>query len=330
MALKVAWFDAEEYEKEYLKEEDSNLEIDFFEEPLTRDNVDKAEGYDAVSVFVSSEIDEKVVDKLDVNQITCRSTGFDHVNTEKAADEGIIVSNVPNYGGTTVAEHTFGLILSITRKIHRAVEKVEEGKFDHSGLRGTDLKGKKLGVIGTGTIGKNVIRIANGFDMQVIAYDPEPDREAEHEMGYMYVKLEDLLDQSDILTLHCPLVDETRQLLSEEEFDKMDGTILINTARGEIVDTEALIKALENGNISAAGLDVLEEECYIEDDIEMLDNLEDQCDPQVILEDHILMNREDVIITPHNAFNSEEAMERIVKTTVENLERKSNIVNKPW
>lgn len=328
--MKVAWFDTEEWEKDYISDGETGLEIDFYDESLNQENVDKADGYDAVSVFVSSSVNKEVINELDVNQIACRSTGFDHVNTEKAADEGIIVSNVPNYGGTTVAEHTFGLILSITRKIHEAIEKVEEKEFDHSGLRGSDLKGKKLGVIGTGTIGKNVIRIANGFDMHIVAYDPKPDREAEHEMGYMYVELADLLEQSDIVTLHCPLVEQTKHLLSEEEFQKMDETVLINTARGELIDTEALIKALENNSVKSAGLDVLEEECYIEDDIEMLDNLEDECDPQLILEDHILMERDDVIITPHNAFNSEEAMERIVDTTVNNLERKSNVVNKPW
>jgi D-lactate dehydrogenase len=328
--MEVAWFDVEDREKEYLRDRDTGLEIDFFEESLNKENLEEAKGYDAVSVFVSSEINEEIIDELDLNQIACRSTGFDHIDTEKAAEEGVIVSNVPEYGGTTVAEHTFGLILSITRKIHRAIEKVENGEFDHSGLRGTDLKGKKLGVIGTGTIGKNVIRIANGFDMHVIAYDPQPDREAEHEMGYMYVELDHLLKEADIISLHCPLVEQTHHLLSDEEFEKMDETILINTARGELIDTEELIEALENDNVKHAGLDVLEEECYIEDDLEMLEELEEECDPQIILQDHILMNRDDVIITPHNAFNSEEAMDRIIETTIDNLQTKSNVVNKPW
>ncbi|MFT4867447.1 MAG: D-lactate dehydrogenase [Candidatus Nanohaloarchaea archaeon] len=330
MFMEVAWFNAEEREREYIDGRETRLKIDFFKEPLKAENVDKANNYDAVSIFLSSEINEEVLKKLDVNQIACRSTGVDHVDTEKAAEEGIIVSNVPEYGGTTVAEHTFGLILSLTRKIYRSIEKVEEGEFDHSGLRGNDLKGKKLGVIGTGTIGKNVIRIANGFDMHVVAYDPSPDREAEYEMGYMYVELEDLLEQADIVTLHCPLVEQTRHLLSRDEFELMEETVLINTARGELIDTEALIPALENGSVKSAGLDVLEEECYIEDDIEMLEDLEEECDPQIILEDHILMNRDDVIVTPHNAFNSEEALDRIIETTVDNLEKKSNVVNKPW
>jgi D-lactate dehydrogenase len=330
MNMKVAWFDAEEWEKKFLKEKDHDLDIDFFEKSLSSENVDLAEGYDAATVFVSSEIDEETIKELDVGQIACRSTGFDHVDIDKAAEEGILVSNVPEYGGTTVAEHTFGLILSITRKIHKAIDRVEEGQFDHNGLRGNDLKGKKLGVIGTGTIGKNVIRIANGFDMDVIAFDPEKDREAEHELGFMYVTLEDLLEQSDIISLHCPLVEATKHMLSDTQFEKMDETILINTSRGELIDTEALIKALDKDQVKEAGLDVLEEECYIEDDIEYLSELEDQCDPQIILEDHILMNRDDVIVTPHNAFNSEEAMYRIEETTLDNLHNKKNVVNKPW
>ncbi len=328
--MKVAWFDAEKWEKEFLSEREIEFEIDFFEEPLTPANVEEAQGYETVSVFVSSNVNGKVVEQLDCNTIACRSTGYDHVAEEKAADHGIQVCNVPDYGGTTVAEHTFGLILALSRRIYSAIERVEDGDYSHEGLRGFDLKGKKLGVVGTGSIGKNVIRIANGFDMHVIAHDPSEDRYAEHEMGFMYVSLDDLLEQADIVTLHCPLTESSKHMISDEEFEKMDGTLLINTARGELVDQEALIEALENDNVEAAGLDVLEEECYIEDDIEYLGDLKEKCDPRVILEDHILMNREDVLITPHNAFNSWEALERIENTTIENIERHTNVVNSPW
>ncbi|MFB6144257.1 MAG: NAD(P)-dependent oxidoreductase [Candidatus Nanohaloarchaea archaeon] len=328
--MKVAWFDTEDWEKEYLSGKDLGFEVDFFEEPLTEENVEKAEGYHAISVFVSSRVNEEVVEQLECDLVACRSTGFDHVATEKAANKGIKVCNVPDYGGTTVAEHTFGLILALSRKIYDAIEKVDEGEFDHEGLRGFDLKGKMLGVVGTGEIGKNVIRIANGLDMHVIAHDPRPDREAEHELGFMYVTLEDLLEQADIVTLHCPLVDETRHMLSDEEFDLMDDSLLINTARGEIVDTEALIEALDDGSVKAAGLDVLEEECYMEDDIQYLQDLEEKCDPKVILEDHILMERDDVLVTPHNAFNSREALERIEDTTIDNINHHRNLVNSPW
>lgn len=324
--MEVAWFDAEDWEKEYLEERSFGYDITFFEESLTKESVDKAEGFDAVAVFVGSELSENVIQKLDADLICCRSTGFDHVDLEAANRNNIAVCNVPEYGGTTVAEHTFGLILALSRKIYSAIRRVNEGDFDHSGLRGFDLKGKKLGVIGTGTIGKNVIRIANGFDMDVIAYDPDKDEEAARNLGFMYVSLEDLLKQSDVITLHCPLIEPTRGMLGEEEFDMMEDSLLINTARGELIETKALLEALEDGNVKAAGLDVLEEECRIDEDIEVVEQ-QDECDIEKVLEGHLLMERDDVLITPHNAFNSEEAMHRIADTTLENLRSQENTVN---
>ncbi|MFB6145678.1 MAG: NAD(P)-dependent oxidoreductase [Candidatus Nanohaloarchaea archaeon] len=325
--MDVAWFDAEQWEKDYLAGKDISFNIDFYDEPLTSDNAEKADGYDAVTVFVTSEVDEAVIEELDAFMIACRSTGFDHVDVEKAKDKGIRVCNVPDYGANTVAEHTFGLMLALSRKIYEAIRKVNEGEFNHEGLRGFDLKGKKLGVIGTGSIGKHVIRMAKGFGMNVIASDPRPDRVAENNLGFMYVSLEDLVKQSDIISLHCPLTDSTRHLLGKDEFDKMDNTLVVNTARGELIDTEALIEALEDGSVKAAGLDVLEEECYIEDDLKYLGDLKEKCDPQIILEDHILMDRDDVLITPHNAFNSIEALHRIEDTTLNNLRSQANVVN---
>mgnify|MGYP006266531617 FL=1 len=325
--IKVAWFDTEEWEKEYLEDRAEKLDITFFETSLNRETVGKAEGFDAVSVFVSSELNQEVIEQLEIEFIACRSTGYDHVNVEKASENGIKVFNVPRYGETTVAEHTFGLILALSRKIYEAVRKVDRGEFDHRGLKGFDLKGKTLGVIGTGSIGQNVIRIANGFDMDVIASDPYPDEQKADELGFMYVSKDDLFKKSDIVTIHCPLTDSTRHMISEEQFEKMQDTVVVNTARGEIIDTEALIEALEDGSVKSAGLDVLEEECYIEDDINYLSDLEDKCDPEIILQDHILMNRDDVIITPHNAFNSREALHRIEQTTLENLKENENLVN---
>jgi D-lactate dehydrogenase len=325
--MQVAWFDAEDWERNYLEEKDLSFEIDFFKQSLTPENKEKAEGYDAVTVFVSSRITEEVIESLDADIITCRSTGFDHVNLEAASENNIKVCNVPEYGGTTVAEHCFGLILSLSRKIYYGIKKVENGDFSHEELRGFDLKGKKIGVIGTGAIGQNVIRIANGFDMDVVANDPYPDKEAADKLGYEYVDLDELLKKSDIISLNCPLTDSTRHLLSEDEFKKMEGAIIINTARGEIIDTAALIDALENGNVEAAGLDVLEEECYLEEDIEFLGDLPDECDLEIILEDHMLMERDDVLVTPHNAFNSIEALHRIEDITIHNLENQENVVN---
>ena len=325
--MKVAWFDTEEWEQEYLEGKTEGLEIEFFNESLDEENVSKAKCFDAVTIFVDSDVDFEVLDELDADVIACRSTGYDHVDLDKAREKDITVFNVPEYGSTTVAEHTFGLILSLSRKIYSAIRKVDEGSFDHRGLKGFDLEGKTLGVIGTGSIGQNVIRIANGFNMDVIASDPYPDQEVSEELGFMYVSTEDLLRKSDIVTIHCPLTEDTRYMISNKEFELMDKTVLVNTSRGELIDTEALIEALEDDSVSQAGLDVLEEECYIEDDIEYLSDLAEKCDPEIILEDHILMNRDDVLITPHNAFNSREALHRIEDTTLENLRDRENPVN---
>lgn len=323
---KVAWFDTEDWEREYLERLDHGLEIVFFEQKLSEENVEEAgPQFDAVSVFISSDIGEKAMKELDVDVVACRSTGFDHVDVEEAEEEGIRVCNVPEYGANTVAEHTFGLILSLSRRIKKAAEKVEEGDFSHEGLRGFDLAGKTLGVIGTGSIGQEVIKIAESFDMNIIASDPYPDKELESRMPFMYVSQEDLFEIADIVSLHCPLTEENHHMISEEDFKKMEDTIIINTARGALIDTEALIKALENGNVARAGLDVLEEEGFIQEDIELLGDTD--VDPEKVLEDHILMDRDDVVITPHNAFNSEEALQRIDRKTVENLEQGKNFVN---
>ena len=326
--MKVGWFDTEKWEKEYLKEKDLDFDIEFHEEPLSDENFGEALDYDVVSVFVSSNITQEFLDDFEGRMIACRSTGFDHIDIDYAAKKGIAVCNVPEYGVNTVAEHTFGLIVTLNRKIYSAIEKVEQGKFDNEDLRGHDLAGKKLGVIGTGSIGKKVIDMANGFDMNVIASDPYPDKQAANEKGFMYVSREDLIEQADIITLHCPLTESTEHLLSEDEFEKMDGTTLVNTARGKLIDTEALIQALEDGSVRSAGLDVLEEEDYMDDDIHQLSEL-DEDNLEVMLEDHVLKEREDVLITPHNAFNSVEAMKRIEDTTIENIETGKNIVNRP-
>lgn len=300
---KVAWFDAEKWEKEHLQEMKHRLDVDFFSESLNEETVEKAEDYDTVAVFVDSNINKQVIDELDAELVACRSTGVDHVDTDYAAKNGLMVSNVPSYGSSTIAEHTFGLMLDLTRKISKAENAGED--VTRRELRGTDLQGKKLGVIGTGHIGERVVEIAKAFNMDVIAYDPYPRHELEHELGFMYVELEDLLKQSDIITLHCPLTDDNHHLLSEHEFDLMENVFLVNTARGELIDTDALVQALEEDSVKSAALDVVEEESRVKE-------------------------REDIAVTPHNAFNSKEALQRILETTVDNIEGRENVVNTPW
>ncbi len=327
MTRKVAWFDVSGFEKNFFKEIDTDLTITFFEQPLNEKTAELAKGFDAVSVFINSDVNEKVLKEIDVDIVACRSTGFDHVDIETAEKLGITVCNVPEYSSNTVAEHTFALMLSVSRKIYDAINKVKDGTFDHEGLRGFDLKEKTLGVIGTGSIGLNAIRIANGFQMEVVAYDPFPKHEESKKLGFEYVELNELLERSDIVSLHCPLNKHTEHIISEEEFEIMEEVVLINTSRGGLVDTEALIKALDDGSILGAGLDVLEDECGLSDDIDYLGEMEDKCDLQTILHDHILIKREDVVVTPHNAFNSEEALTRLVESTIDNLKEEKNPVN---
>ncbi|MFB6181060.1 MAG: NAD(P)-dependent oxidoreductase [Candidatus Nanohalobium sp.] len=326
--MKIGWFDAQDWEKEYVAGKNLDFEVEFFEESLTPENSEKASEFDVLTVFVDSEVDETVLKDFNGKMVATRSTGYDHIDTDYAEENSIAVTNVPEYGDNTVAEHTFGLILTLSRKIYSAIEKVEDGEFNHEGLRGRDLAGKKLGVIGTGSIGQKVIKMANGFDMEVIASDPYPDREAAEELGYMYVSKDDLLEKADIITLHCPLTDSTRHMLSSGDFKKMEDTIVVNTARGTLIDTDALIKALDSGSVDCAGLDVLEDESFVRDDVKYLSE-PDSSEAETVLEDHILIQRDDVLITPHNAFNSEEAMQRIVDTTLENIRRGRNIVNRP-
>ena len=328
MAKKVGWFDATEFEKEFIKDNSPDLDITFFEEPLNEDTAEKAEEFDAVTIFIDSKVSSNVLEKIDVDGVACRSTGFDHVDLDYASENGVTVYNVPDYSSNTVAEHTFALLLAVSRKIFEAINKVrEEGEFDHSGLRGFDLKGKTLGVIGTGAIGKHAIRMANGFQMHVVAYDPFPDHDAANDLGFEYVGMDELLERSDIVSLHCPFNEHTKHIISEEEISKMDETVIINTSRGGLVETDALLEGLDNGSVLAAGLDVLEGEGYLSDDIHYLGKVDNQDDLKILLKDHMLMKRDDVVITPHNAFNSEEALERLVRTTLDNLLEGSNPVN---
>jgi len=308
--MEVAWFD-------YQKHQD--LKYITFEESLTPDNIPEGLEPDVISVFASSKVTGEVLEKLRPDTVVTRSTGFDHIDLDKAEELGIGVYNVPHYGSNTVAEHAFSLLLSISKKIPQAEEKTHH-KFDHEGLEGFELNGKKFGVIGTGEIGQKAIKIAKGFEMDVIAYDPYEKKGLEEELGFMYVSFEDLIDQADIISLHCPLTDENYHLLSEKEFEKMEDTVVINTARGGLIDSEALLEALKNGSVSYAGLDVLE----MEDEMQKIEDLSSKTEfcCKEFRANCELIEREDVIVTPHSAFNTKEAKERIIETTIKNIEER--------
>lgn len=320
--MKIAFFEVEDWQKDYLKEKLSDNELSFFAEPLSLENINSAEGCPIVSPFIYSQIKKDILSKLpDLKMIATRSTGFDHIDIQTAKENKTTVCNVPFYGENTVAEHTFALILSLSRKLFDSVERARKGDFTLDGLRGFDLKDKTLGIIGLGHIGLHVARIAKGFEMKVLAYDPKEDKKLAKKIGFGYVSLEDLLAKSDIITLHAPDNKETHHLIDSENINLIKrGAYLINTARGGLVETQALLKALSDGTLVGVGLDVLEEECFVKEEAQLISReFPKTCDLKTVLQNHILLQQKNVIITPHNAFNSQEALMRILDTTVENI-----------
>lgn len=318
--MKYAFFELETWEKEYFQKEIKDAEVFFFDEPLS-EKTPGIDTFEAVVIFIHSQMNKEFLDKMpNLKLISTMSTGFDHIDIEECKRRGITVCNVPSYGETVVAEHTFALLLSIARKLPESIERVKKGNFMPGGLTGFELRGKTMGVIGVGSIGTNVIRIAKGFGMNVIVYKRTPDYALEKELGCKFVELPVLYQQSDIVSLHIPYSKETHHYLSDEAFSQMkDGVVIINTARGGLIDTDALLKALDSGKVKAAGLDVLEEEPLLEEEKDLLTKDFDKDKILTILQDHMLVNHPNVVITPHNAFNSQEALKKIVETTHENI-----------
>ncbi|MBI2546170.1 hydroxyacid dehydrogenase [Candidatus Woesearchaeota archaeon] len=320
--MNIAFFEVEEWEKPIIQKALKGHTVSFFSAPLTKSNAAKIKNYDILSVFIYSKVNKDIIAQLPkLRFIATRSTGFDHIDMDTCKAKGIKVANVPTYGENTVAEHTFALILSLTRKIHKSYERTIRGDFTLEGLRGFDLKGKTIGVIGTGNIGRHVIRIANGFEMNTLAYDVRQDAKFARQMGFKYVPLANLLANSDIITLHVPYLKATHHLINRDNINKIKkGSILINTARGGLVETEALVIALDKGILAGAGLDVLEEEFFIKEETQLLSKqFPETCDLKTLLQNHILLKRDNVLITPHNAFNSNEALLRILETTLDNI-----------
>ncbi|MBI4440392.1 hydroxyacid dehydrogenase [Candidatus Woesearchaeota archaeon] len=327
--LKIAFFELEQWEKEYFSK---NLDHDlrFIDHYLCKDNLNEVKDADAIGIFIYSVITKKILDKLPkLKLIVTLSTGFDHIDLKECKKRKITVCNVPSYGENTVAEHTFALILNLTRKIHKAYDRTVKGDFSLDGLRGTDLQGKTIGVIGAGHIGEHAIRIAKGFEMKVIAYCRTRNIKLAKRLGFKYVELDYLLKNSDIITLHVPETRETHHMIDRKAISSMKkGVLIINTARGSIIDTSALLEGLQSGKVGGAGLDVIEGECFIREEKQMLSrHFMKECDLKTVLQDHILLKQDNVIITPHNAFNSWEALHRILDTTISSI--KSFLRGKP-
>jgi len=327
MPLTVAFFETEDWGKPIISKELKTHNIKFFSEELNKNNIAKIKDTDILSVFIYSKITKEILGKLPkLKLVATRSTGYDHIDIEECKRRNIKIANVPTYGENTVAEHTFALILALSRKIHKSYERTVRGDFSLNELRGFDLKGKTIGIIGTGNIGRHVVRIAKGFEMNILAFDTSPDFKFSIKMGFKYVPLDYLLSNSDIITLHVPYMKATHHMINKNNIKKVKkGSMLINTARGGIVETEALVHALDKGILSAAGLDVLEEEFFIKEETQLLSKqFPATCDLKTLLQNHMLLKRDNVLITPHNAFNSNEALMRILSTTLDNIKAFAN------
>lgn len=321
--MKIAFFELEDWEESIIREHFPQDELFLSKDKLTSQTLSSERDFEVISVFVDSEPGREVLDNFPkLKYLATRSTGYDHIDLDYARERGIAVAYVPGYGDNTVAEFAFGLILSLSRKIYQAIDQIKEiESFSLKGLRGRDLKGKTIGIIGTGRIGKEMIKIASGFSMRVIAYDLYPDEEFAAKSGCQYLSLEELLGQSDIISIHAPLTESTKHLINQHNISLIKhGALLVNTARGAIVETNALVAALKDGILAGAGLDVLEEEGETKDELNFLSRTRPKEEEMLtMLQNHILMKMPNVLVTPHNAFNSQEALERILQTTIENI-----------
>lgn len=266
-----------------------------------------------ISIFVGDQVTAEIMDSMPkLKLIATRSTGFDHIDLEAAQQRGITVVTVPRYGETTVAEYTFALLLSLSRKIAAGQQAITTGTVDTNALCGFDLHDKTIGLIGTGKIGLHVAMIAKGFGMNIIAYDPYPNEAKAQEIGFEYIPLETLAERSDVLSLHAPATPENHHLVDSTFLKRVKSSaVLINTARGELVDTAALLQHLQSMAIGGAGLDVLEYEAHLKGSV-------DESDPNVQIV-RALQALPNVILTPHNAFNTHEAVDRIRQTTAQNI-----------
>lgn len=315
--MKIAFFDAKPYDKPSFDRygEEFGVSFKYFETKLNEDTVDLAQGFDGVCVFVNDTVNAAVIDRLTdlgVKALALRCAGFNNVDMKHAFGK-LHVFRVPAYSPYAVAEHTMALLLTSIRRIHKAYIRSRDFNFSLSGLTGFDLHGKTVGVIGTGRIGRVFIDICRGFGMNVLAYDRFPAKDLEERSDVKYVSLDRLFSESDVISLHCPLTEDTHHIIDEKALNQCKrGVVILNTSRGALVDAEALLAAIKSRQVGAACLDVYEEES----DLFFEDN------SGHILEDDVLarlISMPNVIVTSHQAFLTEEALENIAHTTVENL-----------
>lgn len=317
--MKIVVLDADKEARKFFQDKRiEGSEIQIFDEGIKEVPMAKINDADILCIFVhTTKFDEEILKHFsNLKMITTRSTGFDHIDLNYCKSRNIKVANVPAYGAVTVAEFTFALLLASVRSVRLASSDMKKGQVDASKYMGFDLLGRTLGVIGTGSIGRHVIKIAQGFGMNVIAFDPFP-KELE---GVRNVSLSDLYKEADIITLHCPSTPENYHLIDAGAIEAMkQGVYIVNTARGDLIDAESLYFGLKSGKVAGAGLDVLEyEDFLIHDDI--TPNAKDEEYALKSMFNSKLMLMDKVVLTPHIAFNSKDAVLRILQTSLENME----------
>ena len=316
MAYKIAFFGAKPYDIASFDKvnEKYNYDIRYYKGHLNPNNVVLTQDTDVVCIFVNDTADAAVIDAMvdnGVKLLALRCAGFNNVDL-KAAKGKLPVVRVPAYSPYAVAEYSLALMLSLNRKIHRAYWRTRDGNFSLNGLMGFDMHGKTIGIIGTGKIAKILIRLLKGFGMRILAYDLYPDMKFAGEEGISYVSLDELYRESDIISLHCPLTDQTKYMIDKDSIDKMKkGVMIINTGRGQLINTNDLIEGLKEKKIAAAGLDVYEGEYFYEDKSDKI------IDDDVLAR---LLSFNNVIVTSHQAFFTKEALHNIAETTLQNIE----------
>ncbi|MBW3022411.1 hydroxyacid dehydrogenase [Candidatus Woesearchaeota archaeon] len=329
---KLFFFDVDEKEQAVLSRElqgSKNYELSFDPQSLDINTASHASAAEGIGIFIQSKITSDILKHLPkVKIIATMSTGFDHIDLKACKAQSITVCNVPSYGDNTVAEYAFCLILALSRKLKPTLDRVEKGFFSRTGLIGTDIKGKTLGLIGTGRIGSFMAKLGTAFEMKVIAYDVNPDNRLKEKYGIEFMNLDEVLAKADVVSLHVPYLNSTHHLINKERLRLCKPTVLlINTSRGKVVDTKAVSSALRENRLGGVALDTFEgENIWIEEEFLKQDDL-----PAVTLKEAMesfsIMRSERAILTPHNAFNTNEALERILTTSAENI--KSFFVGHP-
>jgi D-lactate dehydrogenase len=314
--MKVTMFSSQVYDKEFFQRHcPNNINFDFQEAKLTESSAVLAAKSDAISVFVNDHVDSKVIDQLvsmQVKHVALRCAGYNNVDIEYAKQRGITISRVPAYSPQAVAEHTIALIMSLNRKLHKAYHRVREGNFDLNGLMGFNLHNKTVGVIGTGKIGEAVIDILLGFGCKVLCFDLQ-EKQSLKDKGCEYLALDTLCERADIISLHCPLTTQTEHLIDDALISTMKtGVMLINTSRGKLINTKAIIAGIKQQKIGALGLDVYE----MEEDLFFKNRSSEIIDDDLFQR---LLTFPNVLITGHQGFFTQEAMTEIANTTIDNL-----------